>query len=206
MTNNCKLARIWCTKTDQIIHAPQMSTAKKILAYKIFLRPMLIYDWFEGHNDKVKSLEVQFLRRVFGASSITRLYNKYTDIDVTKYMRLQEIRWRRATGSNIRNLRKMLHGLLESNDDISLYFTTAKNNLSQCRCDSKSSNEATGPDPRRKSATNVVENHECTNGRSATASGNRRIDMLGNHRQRRSTRLANRNNFSSNRRCRRSTT
>lgn len=117
-------SRFWNQKSQEILKSADMPIAKKVLAYKIFLRPMLIYDWFEDEPRQLKMLEVKALRQIFGNCSEKNLYRKYTDIDVLSFMKLQGIRWKRATGSRIRNIRRMLH-TLSSAADPSPYFAKA---------------------------------------------------------------------------------
>lgn len=131
------LSSIWKTKTKEILKSSHLSVAKKILAYKIFLRPMLIFEWFERRENDMKRLEIQALKRIFATNNERSLYKRYTDIDVTKYMKLQEIRWKRATGSDFGNLRRMLQELSRMGDP-SPYFTDgagrdSKNNKHHCR-------------------------------------------------------------------------
>lgn len=118
-------SRSWYQKSQEILKSANMPIAKKVLAYKIFLRPMLIYDWFEDQTSQFKVLEVKALKQIFGNSSEKNLYRKYTDIDVVSYMKLQGIRWKRTTGSRIRNIRRMLHTIC-STDNPSPYFAKAR--------------------------------------------------------------------------------
>lgn len=128
------LSHFWKTKTKEILEHSRLSVAKKILLYKIFLRPMLIFEWFEGRDNEMKNLEIQALRRIFVRTDINRLYKRYTDIDVTRYIKLQEIRWRRATGSDFGSLRRMLQELSKTGDP-SPYFTRARRvSKHHCRC------------------------------------------------------------------------
>lgn len=122
------IARNWCQKNQDILKSSKISVAKKILAYKIFLRPMLVYDWFEKQTSHIKVLEVKALRQIFGTCSEKRLYQKYTDIDVVSYMKLQGIKWQRRTSSRPNNLRRMLHTrtMSSSGDDSTKYFSKAK--------------------------------------------------------------------------------
>lgn len=143
-TGTRSLARFWLAKTEEILSCSHMSLAKKLLAYKIFLRPMLIYDWFEGCNNQFKTLEVQALKRIFATTSDNCLYDRYTDIDVTRYMKVQEIRWKRATGSHLGNLRRMLHALSKTAADPSPYFTRAcdkQKHYCQHRCPIESTSD-----------------------------------------------------------------
>ena len=136
MSNNvpCNLSYFWKIKTKEILKHSRLSVAKKILLYKIFLRPMLIFEWFEGRDNQMKNLEIQALRSIFVKTRKHSLYKYYTDIDVTRYIKLQEIRWRRATGSDFSNLRKMLQELSKTGDP-SPYFTRAeRGNKHHCRC------------------------------------------------------------------------
>lgn len=118
------LSDSWPLKTKEILKSSSMSVAKKILAYKVFLRPLLIFEWFEGRDREMKILEIQALKRIFATANERTLYKRYTDVDVTRYMKLQEIRWRRATGSDFGNLRRMLQELSKTCDP-SPYFTRA---------------------------------------------------------------------------------
>lgn len=120
------LSNKWCKKRDEILKTSNLSIPKKLLAYKILLRPMLIYKWFEFRQNKlaIKKLEAEALRLIFGTSTRNRcLYKKYTDLDVTAYMNIQAIRWRRATGSPVADLREMLHAISRYNEDPAPYFT-----------------------------------------------------------------------------------
>lgn len=120
------ITRYWCQKSQEILKSSQVSVAKKILAYKIFLRPMLIFDWYAEHPSKIKVLEIKALRQIFGACSENSLYQKFKDIDVVSYMKLQGIRWQRKTGSRLNSLRQLLHNTSESTDDPAKYFSKAK--------------------------------------------------------------------------------
>lgn len=126
MTNspNINLKRRWRKMCNETLKPKNVTIAKKILAYKIFMRPLLIYDWFAGHHDQIKKLEVQALRQIFGNFNETQLYVKYTDIDVTCYMRLQESRWEISNPTQAGLLRSMLHAVSKTADDPLPYFTS----------------------------------------------------------------------------------
>ncbi|CAG9787745.1 unnamed protein product [Diatraea saccharalis] len=120
------LKRQWYRKTKEIFSLPHMSRAKKVLAYKIFLRPMLVYQWFTVQPSQLKVLEIKALRQIFGNLCEHRLYEKYTDIDVVSYMKLQGIKWQKVTGSPIRNVRRMLYAVSKLSDDPTYYFTNTR--------------------------------------------------------------------------------
>lgn len=124
----------WNKKMDEILNIAHMSPAKKILAYKIFLRPILLFDWVEGRPQEMKSLEIQALKRIFPGVNVRSLYSCYTDIDVAKYLKVEEIRWKRATGSGIRDIRKLLRGPSKTAADPAQYFTRAIDQ-SECSCE-----------------------------------------------------------------------
>lgn len=132
-TNTRNLKRFWIAKTNQILKCPHLSLSKKILAYKIFMRPLLIYNWFEGCKFELKSLEVHALKRIFFASREKCLYKRYTDLDVTEHLNLQAIQWNRATRSPFNILRQMLHAVSETVADPTLYFTRASDKRMYCR-------------------------------------------------------------------------
>lgn len=117
--------RHWNVKCNEILKSSRMSTAQKLLAYKIFLRPILIYKWFEHNTDSLKKFEIQVLKKLLGASDERKLYKLYTDIDIKSYMKIERIRWERLTGSHVNNVRHLLSTVSNSTDDHGQYFTRA---------------------------------------------------------------------------------
>lgn len=122
---NAEFHRNWHKITKKILKQPRMSVAKKLLAYKVFFRPMLIYHWFQGCGNSLKELEVYALRQIFGNCSEESLYERYTDMSITCYLRLQALIWKRATSrrASVTNVRNMLHAACRSSNDSMPYFT-----------------------------------------------------------------------------------
>lgn len=104
----------WKKKRNEIFRYHETSLTQKLLAYKIFLRPLLIYFWYEGQDLQYNNLEIQTLRKIFGKKNIKHLYRLYTDIDVTRYLNLLQITWKKATGSDISNLRGLIKSLVKN--------------------------------------------------------------------------------------------
>lgn len=119
---NAEFHRNWHKIMKQILKQPGISIEKKLLAYKVFLRPMLIHNWFQESAESAKILEVKALRQIFGKFTEERLYERYTDINITCYLRLQELVWKRATSSHDTNVRNMLSAVCQSRDPTP-YFT-----------------------------------------------------------------------------------
>lgn len=151
----CKIpsTAFWNKKIDEILNSSHMSPAKKILAYKLFLRPILLFNWFEGRHHEMKSLEIEALKRIFPGVNVKSLYSCYTDIDVAKYLKVEEIRWKRATGSGIRDIRRWLRGPSKTAADPAQYFTRAVDQR-ECSCECCTAPTArTSPNPNASAVT-----------------------------------------------------
>ncbi|CAB3226774.1 unnamed protein product [Arctia plantaginis] len=126
---NYKFKQVWLTKTKQILQNPEISEAEKILAYKVFMRPLLMYNWFNRHIGSLKAMEVSVLRQVFGPMNISNLYKRYTDIDVAGYIKIEDIRWYRTSHSTRSVVRKALDALSKTAADPTPYFVRAADRL-----------------------------------------------------------------------------
>lgn len=122
---NYKLKRVWRSKTKQIMQNSEISVAEKILAYKVFMRPLLMYKWFDKRIGSLKAMEAKFLRQVFGPMNISNLYKRYTDIDVAGYIKIEDIRWYRTSRSARSVVRKALGALSKTAVDPTPYFVRA---------------------------------------------------------------------------------
>lgn len=110
----------WNRLRNQILKS-QISKPKKILAYKVFLRPMLLYRWFTSSKRLLKSLEVQALKDIFGKRNEKFLYEKFSDCNIENYQRIEEIRWKRRTKMSPQSAQNMLTRALP--EDSTSYFT-----------------------------------------------------------------------------------
>lgn len=119
------LSKYWLIKITQYLKLSNIPIAKKVLAYKIFLRPILTYYWFHKNCDKVEYLEVQALRTIFKKHSTKHLYNEFSDIDIRSYQKIEGIKWRKATGLDLGTLRRLLQSSSKFLCDPSVYFRRA---------------------------------------------------------------------------------
>lgn len=95
--SNSEFIKEWTRLKDKVLTPPQMSVAEKVLAYKLFLRPILVHSWLDNNSIDLKSLEVKAMREIFGNISVSSLYEKFTDCDICTFVQVEQIRWTRAT-------------------------------------------------------------------------------------------------------------
>lgn len=117
-----KLSQCW-RRSMYIFKSRNISSAKKILIYKVFFRPLLIHLWFQENSAEVKKFEVQALKKIFKRST-QDAYGNFTDVNVGNYFKIQQIKWRMCTGAPTSAIRKLLNACTRFSDP-SEYFTRA---------------------------------------------------------------------------------
>lgn len=121
---NTFLEKQWTNIRDQISKLGQVPVAQKILFYKVFIRPLLIFNWIKGCANDLKAIEMETLKQIFGDERQTEVYRQYSDIDVSGYLKLQESRWSPWKPLSKNFLKSMLHATKHSCDPCP-YFVRA---------------------------------------------------------------------------------
>lgn len=124
--DNPTFGQYWRRKCQTILGCSGMSLANQVLAYKTFLRPILIYEWFEGHYEYIKQLEIEALAMIFGTRNEEVIYKRFTDLDVTCYLKVHELKWRRATGGSTQeDAKRLMKSSFTSKSEPMPYFMRA---------------------------------------------------------------------------------
>lgn len=103
-----RLWRFWNKNDFTLFSSPSISIENKLLAYKVFLRPKLIYEWYKNRHEKLKKLELKVLKTIFDTSNQTQIYRMYSEVDVTRLAQVQTLRWQRASNMAIECLQRTL--------------------------------------------------------------------------------------------------
>lgn len=119
------LCQYWQKMCIRLLKRPKLSSSTKILIYKLFLRPLLIYNWFESSTSQIKYLEYHALKQIFNKSCKKYLYKKYTDVEVTAYCAILQIECKRVSGFNPNIIRKLLQSCTR-NVKTHIYFNRIK--------------------------------------------------------------------------------
>lgn len=121
---NTLLEKQWTQIHGQISKLGQVPLAQKILFYKVFIRPLLIFNWVKGCANDLKAIEIETLKQIFGDGNQRDVYRQYSDIDISCYLKLQESRWSRWNSLYPNFLKTMFHETKKSGDPCP-YFVRA---------------------------------------------------------------------------------
>lgn len=121
---NIFLEKQWIKIRQQILKLGQVSLAQKILFYKVFIRPLLIFNWVKGCANDLKTIEMEVLKKIFEDGRQREIYRQYSDIDVSCYLKLQESKWSRWNAQFPNFLKSKLLGTKDF-DDPCPYFVRA---------------------------------------------------------------------------------
>lgn len=121
---NAHLEKQWTTIREQISKLGSVPLAQKILFYKVFIRPLLIFNWAKGRANDLKAIELEALKHIFADGRQKEVYRQYSDIDISCYLKLQESRWSRWNPLSPNFLKSMLHATKDSGDPCP-YFVRA---------------------------------------------------------------------------------
>lgn len=119
-----KLANTWDNICNQYLSG-NIPKPTKLAAYKVFLRPILTYFWFDERRN-LQALELKALRKIFGNSDIDDLYSKYPDLELPKLLTMQELRWNHATGGFARVTKKIITKSMKNCDVTSVFGVPVK--------------------------------------------------------------------------------
>lgn len=121
---NAFLKKQWLKIREQISKLGQVPLAEKILFYKVFIRPLLIFNWVKGRANDLKAVETKALKQIFGEVEQREVYSQYSDIDISCYLKVQECRWARRYSLS-RNFLKSKFGATKDFADPFPYFVRA---------------------------------------------------------------------------------
>lgn len=113
---NTFLEKQWTKIREQISKLRQVPLAQKILFYKVFIRPLLIFNWIKGCANDLKAIEAETLKQIFGDERQRNVYRHYSDIDISCYLKLQESRWSRWNSLCPNFMKTMFHATKNSVD------------------------------------------------------------------------------------------
>ncbi|GBP70385.1 hypothetical protein EVAR_45652_1 [Eumeta japonica] len=107
----------------ELLNSPLESVATKVLAYKVFMRPLLVYEWYDEKRARdMKSLEICALAHIFRTRDKNLLYSLYSDVDVNNYIRLNNLNWQRASRCKPSVLHRLLQQHSRFDEDLTVYF------------------------------------------------------------------------------------
>lgn len=122
--NDSFLGKEWTKIREQISKMKQVPLAQKILFYKVFLRPLLIFNWVEGCANDLKAIEMKVLKQIFETGREDQVYKQYSDVDVSCYLKLQESIWSPWNTLHPKILKSM-HRTTKDSDNSCPYFLRA---------------------------------------------------------------------------------
>lgn len=123
-TKTTFLEKQWAKIRKQISKLGQVPLAQKILFYKVFIRPLLIFNWVKGCTNDLKAIEREVLKQIFGEGGPREVYSQYSDIDISCYMKVQEFRWSRKNSLSPNFLKSKLRATKDFDDPFT-YFVRA---------------------------------------------------------------------------------
>lgn len=121
---NTFLEKQWTKIHEEISKLGQVPVAQKILFYKVFIRPLLIFNWVKGCANDLKAIEMEALKQIFRDGRQKEVYRQYSDIDISCYLKLQESRWSPWNPPRPNFLKSMLQATKHSGDPCP-YFVRA---------------------------------------------------------------------------------
>lgn len=105
--SSTKYPKSWNWKRRcRLFKSISLPIAHKVLIYKIFYRPVLLSSWYR-FGSQLKSMEMEILRHIYGAHGEQRLYTMYSDIDLSRYAEVLDMKWRKSTRISTRSLKHL---------------------------------------------------------------------------------------------------